>query len=463
MKRSLLLYVTAIVAMNVVAAIAVAFLTAPTTFDDWQSAAFFSILGFFGVLLSYQRRGSAVSGSVSIFLFLSGILVTPTLAASVSVFVAALAANRFQKKPLNKTLFNASQCGIAASIAVLILSSQGRLCSDVDVTCARFGHVGFDTVHAVLFCVAALVFIGINHLLVVGALSLAESRQFWSTWKKLLASTLIYDVLALPIIALLAWSYIQLGIWWLLAIVLPLFGLRQLYKQNAQLEKVTEELLQLMIAAMEARDPYTSGHSRRVSAYSRIIARTAGMTSKAVERIGMAALLHDVGKIHEVYAPLLRKPGFLTAEEVAVIQTHPIKSAELVDKVTQLRDLVPAVRAHHERWDGRGYPDRLAAEQIPLAARVIALADTIDAMRTTRPYRAALDPETVRKEVAAGHGTQFDPMLVDALLEKSAWNRLLQTMRRFEGVRSEEPLSDTELEKLEFARPSRPSGSYSAA
>lgn len=458
MKQNVRLYVTAIVALNLVAAVAVAFLTERSTLDDWRSAAFFSILGFFGMLLSYQRRGSAVSGSVSIFLFLSAVLVTPTLAASTTVFVAALIANGLQKKPLSRTLFNASQCGIAAAAAVLVLSSRGPLCAGIELPCPT--HIGFDMMHAVLFCVAALVFIAANHLLVVGAISLAEDRPYWLTWRKLMTSTFVYDALALPIIALLAWSYVSLGMWWLLAIVLPLFGLRQLYKQNAQLERVTEELLQLMVAAMEARDPYTSGHSRRVSAYSRIIARSARLSLKAVERIGVAALLHDVGKIHEIYAPILRKPGRLSPEEFVVIQTHSIKSAELVNKVTQLRDLVPAVRAHHERWDGRGYPDGLAAEQVPLGARVIALADTIDAMRTTRPYRGPLDPETVRAEVAAGRGSQFDPALVDALLHDAVWDRLLQAMRRFEGLRSEETLTDAELENLEFARPS---GSYSAA
>jgi len=171
-----------------------------------------------------------------------------------------------------------------------------------------------------------------------------------------------------------------------------------------------------MVKAIEARDPYTSGHSRRVSHYSTLIARAIGLTAKEVERIGTAALLHDVGKIHEIYAPILRKPDKLTPDEWAIMQTHPIKSAELVATVSHLKDLIAPVRGHHENWDGSGYPDGLAGEGIPLASRVILFADTIDAMTTDRPYRKALTETQVRAELLKFRGTQFDPNLCDQLL-----------------------------------------------
>ena len=171
-----------------------------------------------------------------------------------------------------------------------------------------------------------------------------------------------------------------------------------------------------MVKAIEARDPYTSGHSRRVSHYAKLIARALGLNSREIERIATAALLHDVGKIHEIYAPILRKPDKLTADEWAVMQTHPIKSAELVSTVSQLRDLVSAVRHHHENWDGSGYPDGLAGEQIPLGSRVVLIADTIDAMTTDRPYRKALGEVQVRSELTKYRGRQFDPKICDELL-----------------------------------------------
>src|ERR1035437_419805 len=145
-----------------------------------------------------------------------------------------------------------------------------------------------------------------------------------------------------------------------------------------------------MVAAIEARDPYTSGHSQRVAEYSRIVAHAAGLGARAAARAHTAALLHDVGKIHEEFAPILRKAGRLDEAEFAIMRLHSEKGAVLVAKVTQFRDLVPAVRSHHEAWDGSGYPDKLTGERIPLWARVITFADTIDAMTTDRPYREAL-------------------------------------------------------------------------
>src|SRR5438552_15549030 len=121
-----------------------------------------------------------------------------------------------------------------------------------------------------------------------------------------------------------------------------------------------------MVAAIEARDPYTSGHSRRVADKARIIARSCGVGNKDVERISVAALLHDVGKIHEVFGPILSKPGRLTPEENAIMKTHPVKSEELAATVSELKDLLPMIRHHHENWDGSGYPDQLKGEAIPL-------------------------------------------------------------------------------------------------
>jgi HD-GYP domain-containing protein (c-di-GMP phosphodiesterase class II) len=202
--------------------------------------------------------------------------------------------------------------------------------------------------------------------------------------------------------------------------------LRELYNVNLQLERANQELLELMVAAIEARDPYTSGHSRRVSEHAKVIAQIIGLRVSVVKRVGIAALLHDVGKIHEVFAPILLKPGRLTEEENAIMQTHPIKSEELVAKVSQLRDVVSAVRHHHENWDGTGYPDGLAGERIPLASRIIVVADTIDAMTSDRPYRKALDADAVRSELIKHRGRQFDPTICDALLSSGRFDELFK-------------------------------------
>jgi HD-GYP domain-containing protein (c-di-GMP phosphodiesterase class II) len=135
-------------------------------------------------------------------------------------------------------------------------------------------------------------------------------------------------------------------------------------------------------------------------------------------------LLHDVGKIDQRFAAILQKPGRLTEEERAVIELHPVISAELVSRVSGLSDLVPSVRHHHERWDGQGYPARIAGETIPLFARIITFADTIDAMTTDRPYRKALGSAEVRAELLRNRGKQFDPAICDRLLASPTFQEL---------------------------------------
>jgi len=235
--------------------------------------------------------------------------------------------------------------------------------------------------------------------------------------------------MSLPFAFIFATVYVHFGAIGVAGLAIPLLGARQLYKTNWQLENTNQELLQLMVAAIEARDPYTSGHSRRVSHNAKIIARALNLASRQVERVGTAALLHDVGKIHEVFAPILRKPGRLTPDERLTMETHPIKSAELVQNVSQLKDLIIPIRHHHENWNGTGYPDGLKADAIPLWSRIIMFADTIDAMTTDRPYRAALTEAAVRAELVRYRGEQFDPQICDALLASPLYSLLFSKER----------------------------------
>jgi putative nucleotidyltransferase with HDIG domain len=204
----------------------------------------------------------------------------------------------------------------------------------------------------------------------------------------------------------------------------PVLGLRQLNTTNFELQQTNRELLELMIKSIEARDPYTSGHSRRVQEYAVQIARLMGYDASTVEKIGTAALLHDVGKIYDKYAPILAKEARLTPEEWAVIKEHPVDGANLIATMTRLRELVPAVMHHHENWDGTGYPKGLKGTDIPLASRVIMFADTFDAMTTKRPYRGPLDEAAVRAELVRCRGKQFDPEIADRLLTSDFWRTL---------------------------------------
>jgi putative nucleotidyltransferase with HDIG domain len=331
-----------------------------------------------------------------------------------------------RRDPL-KACFNVAQASLALSIGIgFFYVAGGRSLPQLRDTSLIEG-AATNFLPTLLLIVA---FFAVNSLLVSSVIALSTEGSFAHIWRKNTLGTLPYDVLSSPIVYLLAWIYVVSGPVGATALCIPLLGIRQLYKTNSQLEQVNRELLELMVKAIEARDPYTSGHSRRVAHYSKLICRAVGLTGHELERIGIAALLHDVGKIHEIYAPILRKPDRLTPDEWAIMQTHPAKGAELVATVSHLRDIVSAVRHHHENWDGTGYPDGLAGEDIPLGARVVLVADTIDAMTTDRPYRKALGEAQVRAELLKFRGKQFDPNICDKLLSSPVFGLLFApTMR----------------------------------
>jgi putative nucleotidyltransferase with HDIG domain len=208
-------------------------------------------------------------------------------------------------------------------------------------------------------------------------------------------------------------------------LAVPLLVVRHIYVQNLRLEQSSRELLELMVKNIEARDPYTSGHSQRVSQYARILARESGISLRQVELVATAGLLHDVGKTYSEYVPLLLKEGRLTSEEKKLLQTHPVRSAELVGTISTLRGPIEeAVRHHHENFDGTGYPDGLAGQDIPIGARIIMIADTLDAMTTDRPYRSALPFERALDEIRKYSGKQFDPRLAEIVNKSTAIRRL---------------------------------------
>ncbi len=174
-------------------------------------------------------------------------------------------------------------------------------------------------------------------------------------------------------------------------------------------------LLHSLVSAVDAKDAYTCGHSERVALMARELASMAGLPQQFVDRIYMAGLLHDVGKIG-VPEAVLQKPGKLTPEEFELMKQHPEIGARILRDVKQLGDVIPGVMHHHERWDGRGYPSKLAGENIPLMGRIICLADCFDAMTSNRTYRRALPFEVAMMEIRNGAGSQFDPALADAFM-----------------------------------------------
>ena len=189
--------------------------------------------------------------------------------------------------------------------------------------------------------------------------------------------------------------------------------------ENARLyeniQKVYLSTIEVLATAIDAKDPYTQGHSRRVTQYSVAIAEELNLSPKEVESIRYAGLLHDVGKIG-IKDSIIRKPGRLTDEEYAIIKKHPAIGAKILRPVDFLADKIPGVLHHHEYYDGRGYPEHLTGENIPLAGRIICVADAFDAMTTNRPYRKGLTVKTAVGELQKFSGKQFDPVCVEAFM-----------------------------------------------
>ncbi|MGB7158908.1 MAG: HD domain-containing phosphohydrolase [Tepidisphaeraceae bacterium] len=195
-----------------------------------------------------------------------------------------------------------------------------------------------------------------------------------------------------------------------------------IYLENAMLfddvHGLMMGLLHSLTSAVDAKDAYTCGHSERVALLSRHLAQQAKLTDQHVERVYMAGLLHDVGKIG-VPEAVLQKTGRLTPEEFEQIKKHPEIGARILQDIKQIKDIIPGVMHHHERYDGKGYPSGLAGEDVPLMGRIICLADCFDAMTSSRTYRKALPLEVALTEIRRCSGTQFDPRLTEAFLQIS--------------------------------------------
>ena len=188
--------------------------------------------------------------------------------------------------------------------------------------------------------------------------------------------------------------------------------LKQALRQNQELFL---ETIKTLAAAIDAKDQYTHGHSERVSSFSMAISRHLGLTQEEVFRVHIAAILHDVGKLG-IRESILNKPGGLSDEEFEIMRQHPSIGAQIMSPIRMLKDIIPGIRNHHETWNGKGYPDQLNGEEIPMVARIIGVADTFDAMTTTRPYQQAMTLDYVLDKMRSMSGTRFDPVVIDAFI-----------------------------------------------
>jgi len=187
------------------------------------------------------------------------------------------------------------------------------------------------------------------------------------------------------------------------------------FNDTATTEKEVLSIIHTLAATIEARDPYTYGHSRKVSSYAVSLAESVGLSSDKVAVVSTAALLHDIGKVG-IPDEVLNKVDKLEPEAWELIRAHPKLSTTIVGHVVSLVSCLPAILHHHERWDGNGYPAGLKGDEIPVEARILAIADAFDAMTSSRPYRSKLSYKKVLQELKRCSGSQFDPKLIDAFL-----------------------------------------------
>ena len=202
----------------------------------------------------------------------------------------------------------------------------------------------------------------------------------------------------------------------LLVVSVLFFILLQLNRKYGQLARLSIHAVEAIAEAIDAKDSYTKGHSDRVANYAKEIGRRYGYSEKQQDELYMMGLLHDVGKIG-VPDAVINKPGKLTDEEFSFIKKHPVIGWQILCKTKELARLAMGTRWHHEKFDGAGYPDRIAGNDIPEEARIIAVADAYDAMTSRRSYRDVLTQDVVRKEIEKGKGTQFDPAFADIMLQ----------------------------------------------
>ena len=190
--------------------------------------------------------------------------------------------------------------------------------------------------------------------------------------------------------------------------------------ENARLLEGVEDVfmgtVRTLVSAIDAKSDWTKGHSLQVAEYAVMLGEKIRLGREALERLKLAAILHDIGKMG-TYEAILDKPGELTAEEIRMIRMHPAQGADILSPLRAMRDIIPIIKHHHERYDGSGYPGGLAGDDIPFEARVLAIADVYAAMRSDRPYRAKLAQDAAFDELRRGAGTQFDPRLVELFLD----------------------------------------------
>ena len=263
---------------------------------------------------------------------------------------------------------------------------------------------------------ACLVYFVINMGAIIIVMSITQGVSMWGMWLVNFRWAVPNYAALAPLGIVITGIYLQIGIPGVFLLILPLFLARHSFIQYMEMRKTYLSTIRALTKAIDAKDHYTHGHSERVAQFTVSIGKAMDLPDDYLEKLEYVALLHDVGKVG-ISEYILNKPTRLLEEEMAVIREHSSIGADIIKEVRLITDLADVIRYHHERIDGKGYPEGKSGEEIPLGARIVGVADSFDAMTTNRVYRNAMNIEEAVEELKRCSGTQFDPDVVKVFVE----------------------------------------------
>lgn len=385
----------------VIAAGAISWLVAPGSIHWVPLIAFvlaYAVVEAFPVLKSDQEFIS-ISGTVACLAVLA---IEPKSGIAAAV-VGSILAGRFLKIQWVKSLYNAAQCAVQLFVAWQLYVMIG-------------GDQSQDTLRVLgPFLIMYAGFWFANVLLISGLFSLLQRKSFLTFVRQEFRGFYLQQGLMMVINCTVLASYHAFGLWALLLLVVVLLLVRYAMAAYDHARSFYIRIIQLLTGVMEAQDRFTHGHSERVAHYALAVGQTLRLPEAQLDLLRTAALLHDVGKM-KIPREILHKVTPLTDDEFDQIKEHPVIGAEWVGKLDPRGQLAKTIRHHHERWDGKGYPDGLAGHEIPELSRIIAVVDAFDAMTSDRPYRSSMSTEKALSILRSNAGTQFDPRVVNAFL-----------------------------------------------
>ncbi len=395
-----------IVALLLIAgfAIAISIPLLPTTPSGLATLGLFALMLCLADLLPIVMLAGKGQVVISTAIQIGSIILFGPAFTVVATMLGTLAAEIIERRVWYKAAFNVAQFVIAVATAGIIY---------VGLADENPAHLN-SLPDFMAFLAAGLVYYFMNNSLVALAVALAERIPALTVWRAAFRDVAWHNLVMIPLGAMFALLW-QVQPWSVVLAILPIFVVRSSMGMVRQLRDQTKEALIALADTIDARDPSTYQHSQRVAEYAEMIARQLRLSFDEVELLVTSARLHDLGKMG-MDNVMLYKPGSFSNEEWREFQRHSAIGESLVGKFPAFGAGRNLVRYHHEHFNGRGYPDGKKGEEIPLGARILAVADAYDAMISDRPYRPAMSKEKAIAELRAGSGTQFDPRVVEAFL-----------------------------------------------